>query len=372
MPQFDVSTLLSPFKLGDLSLHNRIVMGPLTRSRSNPQGVPPNFAADYYAQRASAGLILSEATNISPQAKGYEYTPGIWSDEQVASWRTVTEAVHQAGGRIFLQLWHTGRMSHPDVQENHALPVSASAIRPEGQAFTADGMKDYVTPRPLETDEIPAIVEDYRKATLNAREAGFDGVEIHAANNYLLDQFVRDSLNKRTDRYGGSVANRLRFPLEVARAVVGAWSPDRVGIRLSPVTEMPGNTPRDSDVMGTYGTFISALSELGLCYLHMVEGTTQTSRDIPAGIDLQALRRRFHGAYMANNRYTPELAAETIRAGDADLVAFGRPYLANPDFVERVRRGGPFAPEPPREAWYGGGAKGYTDWPALPVSTTVS
>ncbi len=339
-------------------------MAPLTRSRSDREGVPPPFAADYYAQRASAGLIISEATNISAQAKGYEYTPGIWSDAQVASWRNVTDAVHRAGGLMFLQLWHTGRLSHPDVQSGGALPVSASAIKPDGQAFTADGMKDYVTPRPLTAAEIPSVVQDYRQATINAREAGFDGVEIHSANNYLLEQFVRDSTNTRTDEYGGSIGNRLRFPLAVAEAVTSTWDPKRVGIRLSPVTEMPGGSPLDSTTMTTYGTYISELDKLGLAYLHVIEGTTQGARDYPDNIDLQMLRKRFRGAYIANNGLSPELAANVIKSGQADLVSFGRPFLANPDLVERIRRGGPFA-EAPKETWYGGGREGYADWPNL-------
>ena len=239
MPVLDPTPLLTPVRVGGLALRNRIVMAPLTRSRSNPQGVPPDFAADYYSQRASAGLIVSEATNISAQARGYEYTPGIWTDAQVASWRGVTDAVHRAGGVMVLQLWHTGRLSHPALQVDGALPVSASAIRPEGQAFTAEGMLDYLVPRPLDTDEIPGVVQDYRHAATSARQAGFDGVEIHAANNYLLEQFIRDSTNIRTDAYGGSVANRLRFPLEVAAAVTSVWDAGRVGIRLSPVTTMP-------------------------------------------------------------------------------------------------------------------------------------
>jgi N-ethylmaleimide reductase len=365
MPSYDASPLLSPLSLGPLTLHNRVVMAPLTRSRSSRDGVPPPFAADYYAQRASAGLIVSEATNISAQARGYEYTPGIWTDMQVAAWRNVTDAVHRAGGVMVLQLWHTGRLSHPDVQPGGALPASASAIKPDGQAFTADGMKDYLTPRALGANEIPAIVEDYRRATINAREAGFDGVEIHSANNYLLEQFIRDSTNRRTDEYGGSIGNRLRFPLAVAQAVVEAWEPKRVGIRLSPVTEQPGGSALDSTTMTTYGTYISALDKLGLAYLHMIEGTTRGARTYPEHIDLQMLRRRFRGAYIANNGFSPKLATEAVRAGQADLVSFGRPFLANPDFVERIRQGGPFAEEAPKETWYGGGREGYADWPAL-------
>ncbi|WP_428488296.1 alkene reductase [Rhodopila sp.] len=366
MASADFSPLLEPFQAGALALDNRVVMAPLTRSRSNPEGVPPSFAADYYAQRASAGLVISEATNISAQARGYDYTPGIWTDAQVASWRSVTDAVHRAGGLMLLQLWHTGRLSHPDLQPDKALPVSASAIRPRGQAFTAAGMKDYVTPRALDADEIDAVVEDYRHATLQSRKAGFDGVEIHSANNYLLEQFVRDSTNTRTDQYGGSIANRLRFPLKVVRAVVSAWEPGRVGIRISPVTPQPGGAALDSDVMATYGAYVSALSEFGLAYLHLVEGTTIGPRDVPQGIDLRALRRRFRGPYMANNGYTVQAGAAAIRQGNADLISFGRMYLANPDLVARIRQGGPFAPEAPKDTWYGGGREGYADWPALP------
>ncbi len=363
MPVFDPQPLLTPIKAGGLAPRNRVVMAPLTRSRSTPQGVPPDFAAEYYAQRASAGLIVSEATNISAQARGYEYTPGIWTDAQVASWRNVTDAVHGAGGVMVLQLWHTGRLSHPVLQVDGALPVSASAIRPEGQAFTAQGMLDYLVPRPLDADEIPAVARDYRHAAMNAKQAGFDGVEIHAANNYLLEQFIRDSTNIRTDAYGGSIANRLRFPLAVAEAVTSIWEPGRVGIRLSPVTTMPSNAPLDSSVMETYGTFISALSELGLGYLHMIEGTTQGSRDYPRHIDLNALRKRFRGPYIANNGFSPERASEAVRSGRADLVSFGRPYLSNPDLVERLRQGIALAPEAPKETWYGGGREGYADWP---------
>lgn len=363
MPDYDAAPLFTPFTLGALRLANRIVMAPLTRSRADTAGVLPGYAAEYYAQRASAGLIISEATNISPQAKGYEYTPGIWTDAQVAAWRHVTDAVHRAGGLILLQLWHTGRMSHPAVQPDHALPVSASAVRPEGQAFTAEGMKDFVAPRALEAKEIPGVVADYRHAASKAKEAGFDGIEIHAANNYLLDQFVRDSVNRRSDAYGGSIDNRLRFPLEAVQAVIQVWDPRRVGIHLSPVTTMPGNTPLDSDVMATYGTFITALDELGLAYIHMVEGTTQLSRDYPRHIDLHALRQRFRGAYIANNGYSPLHAAEAVRCGRAELVSFGRAYLSNPDLAERIRRHIPLAPLAPKETWYGGGEKGYTDWP---------
>ena len=356
------SPVLEPYVLGDMALSNRVVMCPLTRSRSSDDGVPPDFAADYYAQRADAGLIISEATNISAQARGYALTPGIWTPAQVESWQRVTRAVHKRGGRMFLQLWHTGRISHPDLQ-NGALPVAASAIKPKGQAFTNDGLKDHVTPRALETDEIPAIVEDYRHAANCARQAGFDGVEIHSANNYLLEQFIRDSTNHRTDRYGGSVENRLRFPLQVVKAVTEIWDPKHVGIRISPATTMPGETPLDSDPMVTYGMYVDALSAAGLLYIHDIEGVTQLSRD-PSGVDFVALRERFSGAYIANNQYTLKLAEETLAAGKADMFSFGRPFLANPDLVRRMRTGAPLA-EAPKEYWYGGGSVGYSDWPGM-------
>jgi N-ethylmaleimide reductase len=322
------SPILQSVAIGALHLKNRIVMAPMTRSRSDDEGVPPDYAADYYAQRADAGLIVTEATNISAQARGYPRTPGIWTDAQVSAWRRVTEAVHRRDGKIVLQLWHTGRMSHPDML-NGALPVAPSALKPEGQIRVHEGMKDFVTPRALALDELPGIVEDYRRAAENAMRAGFDGVEVHSANNYLLEQFVRDSTNLRTDRYGGSLENRLRFPLEVVKAVVDVWGADRVGIRISPVTTAPGNTPLDSDTMATFGAYVDALSDLGLLYIHDIEGVTQLSREAGDGISFAALRRRFKGAYIANNQYTLTLA------------------------------------EAPKEYWYGGDANGYSNWPAM-------
>jgi N-ethylmaleimide reductase len=357
------SPILQPVTIGNLSLKNRIVMAPMTRSRSDDAGVPPEYAAAYYAQRAGAGLIVTEATNISAQARGYPRTPGIWTEEQVAAWRHVTDAVHERDGKIFLQLWHTGRMSHPDLHDG-GLPVAPSAIKPEGQIRVQDGMKDFVTPRALEASELPGIVDDYRRAAENAKRAGFDGVEVHAANNYLLEQFVRDSTNHRTDEYGGSLENRLRFPLEVVRAVVDVWGADRVGIRISPVTTAPGNTPLDSNTMVTFGAFVDALSALGLLYIHDIEGVTQLSREATDGISFTALRERFNGAYIANNQYTLALAERTLAAGDADLFSIGRPFIANPDLIERLRTGAPLA-EAPKEYWYGGDATGYSDWPGL-------
>ena len=359
-----MSPVLEPLRLGDLELKNRIVMAPLTRSRSSSEGVPPSFAADYYAQRATAGLIISEATNVSPQAVGYALTPGIWSDAQVESWRRVTDKVHANVGLMFLQLWHCGRISHPDLQPGHGLPVAPSAIQPEGQAFTEEGMKEHVKPRALETDEIPAIVEDYRKAAANAKRAGFDGVEVHSANNYLLEQFVRDSTNKRTDRYGGLVANRLRFPLEVVDAVCDVWGGgERVGIRLSPATTQPGSTDLDSDTTGTYGAYVEALNARGLAYVHVIEGITQKTRESSA-IDFDVLRKRIKGPYMGNNKMTLALAEKELAKGHADLFAFGRPYIGNPDLVERLRTGAELV-DAPQSIYYGGDSKGYSDWPGM-------
>lgn len=357
-----MTALFEPFAMGALSLHNRIVMAPLTRSRSSEEGVPPEYAATYYAQRATAGLIVTEATNISAQARGYAKTPGIWSPAQVAAWRRVTDAVHGQGGLIVLQLWHTGRISHPNLHGG-ALPVAPSALRPEGQAFTNEGLLDHVVPRALETAEIPAIVEDYRHAAQCAKDAGFDGVEVHSANNYLLEQFLRDSTNHRSDAYGGSIANRLRFPLAVVEAVVGVWGGARTGIRISPGTTQPGGTPLDSDPMALFGAYIERLNAYDLMYMHDIEGVTQMSRD-PAGIDYPALRRAFRGAYIANNGYNRDDAERAITAGLTDLVSFGRPYIANPDLTERLRTGAPLA-EAPKQYWYGGDANGYSNWPGM-------
>ncbi|WP_345817234.1 alkene reductase (plasmid) [Paraburkholderia sp. PREW-6R] len=363
MNHSSVSPILQPVTVGNLQLKNRIVMAPMTRSRADDAGVPPDYAADYYAQRAGAGLIVTEATNISAQARGYPRTPGIWTEAQVAAWTRVTEAVHRREGKIFLQLWHTGRISHPDMHDG-ALPVAPSAIKPGGEIRVHDGMKEFVTPRALRADEIPGIVDDYRHAAKNAKRAGFDGVEIHSANNYLLEQFIRDSTNQRTDEYGGSVENRLRFPLSVVKAVLEVWGNERVGIRISPVTTAPGETPVDSDPMTVFGAYVRALSELKLLYIHDIEGVTQLSRETDSGVSFAALRKQFDGAYIANNQYTLELAERTLAAGDADLFSMGRPFIANPDLVDRLRVGAPLA-DAPKEYWYGGDSTGYSDWPDM-------
>lgn len=355
--------LFDPVQLGPYRLRNRIVMAPLTRSRAQAGDVPSPLAPEYYGQRASAGLIVAEATQISRQGKGYAWTPGIYDAAQVEGWRAVTRAVHEKGGRIFLQLWHVGRISHPSLQPGNVLPVAPSAVAPQGKAFTEAGFVPYVAPRALATEEIPGIVEDYRRAAENALAAGFDGVEIHAANGYLLEQFLRDAINQRTDRYGGSRENRARFLLEVTEAVVGVWGGDRVGIRLSPVSPANDLGP-DSDPEATYSHVVAALNAFKLVYLHVIEGATQGPREVPNGFDLQVLRRLFRGLYIANNGYDLALAAEARRRNLADLVAFGRPFISNPDLVERLKTGAPLSP-PDRTTLYGGGAKGYTDYPPL-------
>lgn len=355
--------LFSPIKVGNLDLANRVVMAPLTRNRARPMDdTPYALHAEYYAQRAGAGLIITEASQISPEGKGYAWTPGIYSDAQVAGWKKVTDAVHAKGGKIVIQLWHVGRISHTSLQPNGQPPVAPSAIAADSKTFDGTQFVATSVPRALELAEIPRVIEDYRKATQNARAAGFDGVEIHAANGYLIDQFLRDGANKRTDAYGGSVENRARLLVEVTEAVVGAWDAGHVGIRLSPFANANGLT--DSDPMAVFGHAVDEISRIGLAYLHMVEGNTGGSRDLAEGQSIDALRARFNGVYMANNGYDRQMAIDAVESGRVDLVAFGRPYIANPDLAERLRMGAPLnALEP--TTLYGGGAKGYTDYPAL-------
>jgi len=357
------SDLFDPVQLGPYRLANRIVMAPLTRSRTDDAGVPGELQATYYAQRASAGLIIAEATNITAQGKGYIRTPGIWSPEQVEGWKLTTKAVHDKGGRIYLQLWHVGRVSHPDLQPGGALPVAPSAVRAENQqAYTYDGFKPLETPRALETDEIPGIVADYAHAAKCAMEAGFDGVEIHAANGYLLQQFLSDKTNKRTDRYGGSIENRTRIVVEVVDAVTKVWGGDRVGIRLSPLTKFADIG--DSNPEPVYLSLIEQINPYNLAYIHVIEGDTGGERNPAGGFDLQKLRRAFNGLYMANNNYTLELAIEAREKNLADLICFGRPFISNPDLVARLRSGAALTPPDP-DTFYAGEAHGYTDYPAL-------
>jgi N-ethylmaleimide reductase len=354
--------LFDPMQLGTLTLANRIVMAPLTRSRAGKGDVQGQMNAEYYAQRASAGLIISEATQISPQGKGYAFTPGMYSPEQVAGWRLVTEAVHAKGGKIFAQLWHVGRISHPDLQPEHQLPVAPSAVRPNGKAFTETGFKDLVTPRALDLNEIPDIIEQYAHAASCAKEAGFDGIELHAANGYLIEQFLSDKTNLRTDRYGGSIENRARLLFEVLDALVSVWPSDRVGIRLSPVSH--ANDIDDSTPMETFSYVVKNLNPYNLAFLHCVEGETIGPRTIPADFSFPQLRSLFKGVYMANNGYDLQMAIKAREENTADLICFGRLFLANPDLVERFKAGAELV-QAPQEPWYGGGAKGYTDWPAL-------
>ncbi len=369
--------LFSPFRLGPLTLPNRAVMAPMTRNRAGPGNAPTALNAAYYAQRAGAGLIVAEASQVSPQGVGYPGTPGIHSAEQVAGWQLVTQAVHRAGGRIFLQLWHVGRISHPSLQPGGARPVAPSAVAPAGEAWTLDGMKPYVAPRALETAEIPGIVEQFRRGAGNAKTAGFDGVEVHAAHGYLLDQFLRDKTNRRGDRYGGSAQNRARLLIEVMEAVAGVWGTARVGVHLSP-TNLAFNDIADSDPPATFSTAVRELDRLGLGYLHLVEpGPAQPAAPAPTlpspacgggmgggRLDAAFFRPLWRGALIANKGYDLERANAAISAGAADLVSFATLYLANPDLPERLRRGGPFNAAD-RKTFYGGAAAGYTDYPAL-------
>ena len=354
--------LFSPLQLGPHTLKNRFVMAPLTRNRASRDGVPGPLQVEYYRQRASAGLILSEATCIAPEAVGYPFTPGIWNGIQVGGWAEVTTAVHAEGGKIFCQLWHVGRVSHPDLQPGGQLPVAPSAICPAGETFTYTGAKPFVTPRALETAELPDIVNAYRIAAKNALAAGFDGVEVHAANGYLLDEFLRDGSNRRSDGYGGSVDKRARLLLEVLDAVCGVWGASRVGVRLSPV--QPFNDMRDSDPRGTFTRVVQLLAPYDLAYLHV----TELGRDAPGAagpfFDPLELRAGWKGRYMTNFGYDKTRANAVLASGQADLVAFGVPFIANPDLPERFRRDAPLnAPDP--ATFYGGGEKGYTDYPSL-------
>lgn len=352
--------LFSPIKIGSMALKNRMVMAPLTRNRAGEGDVPQPLNAEYYAQRASAGMLITEGTPISAMAHGYPATPGIHTAAQVEGWRRVVDAVHARGGRIVLQLWHVGRISHPSMLPDGALPVGPSALRPAGQIFTYQGMQDFVTPRALAAAELPGIVDEYVQATKNALAAGFDGVEVHAANGYLLDQFLRDGTNRRTDDYGGSPANRMRLLLEVTRAVIDVAGAGCVGVRISPIN--PFNDIADSDPQGLFDAVARSLSPLGLAYLHVIEGDMGGGALPP--FDFVQLRRNFSGAYIANLGYTKARANAAIAAGNADLVAFGQLFIANPDLVERFARDAELN-VPDSSTFYGGGAAGYTDYPSL-------
>ncbi len=358
-----MTTLFDPVKIGDIPLSNRIVMAPLTRNRAIEGNVPGPLTVEYYRQRANAGLIITEASQISPMAQGYLDTPGIHSAEQIAGWRQVTDAVHAAGGKIVLQLWHVGRISHTSLLPDGAAPVSSTARKAEAMTFTSQGFIPVSTPRALADDEIPGLIADYRRAAGNAIAAGFDGVEVHAANTYLIEQFLRDSVNDRRGPYGGSIANRARLLGEVMQAVAGEIGAGRTGVRLSPMTTF--TAPLDSNPQALYGHVVEQLARLGLAYLHVIEGETGGTRT-PDGkpFDYDALHRAFPGPWMVNNGYSQRLAEQAVADGTADLVAFGRPFISNPDLVRRLRDGAPLN-ELQADKLYGGGAEGYVDYPAL-------
>ncbi|MBP6319331.1 MAG: alkene reductase [Rubrivivax sp.] len=361
-----MTTLFDPLRAGDIDLATRIVMAPLTRNRASLGQVPNELMREYYAQRADpatgAGLLITEATQVCPEGQGYLDTPGIHSAEQVAGWRRITDAVHARGGRIVVQLWHVGRISHVSLQPGGQAPVSSTA-RPAGtKTYIAGGFATCSPPRALATEEIPGVVEQYRRAALNALEAGFDGVEVHGANGYLIDQFLRDSINDRSDAYGGAIDNRIRFLREVMQAVTGAIGGGRTGLRLSPVTPSNDAAP-DSDPQALHEQVHRMLAPLKLAYLHVVEGQTGGARDF-APFDYAALRRQFNGAWMVNNGYSRVMALQAVASGAADLVAFGKAFIANPDLGRRLREDAPLN-APDVATFYGGGAAGYTDYPTL-------
>ena len=369
-----MTTLFDPIQLGSIALANRIVMAPLTRNRA-PQQLPNALMRDYYRQRANpasgAGLVITEATQVCPMGQGYLDTPGIHSAEQVAGWRAITDAVHAEAGKIVVQLWHVGRIAHTSLLPGGVAPVSSTTRAAQGKTFTSAGFVDCSAPRMLRLDEIPGLVDDYRHAARNAIDAGFDGVEVHGANGYLLEQFLRDSINDRADAYGGSIANRARLMLEVMQAIAGEIGGGRTGIRLSPITPV-NDAGQDSDAQALYGYVVGALAPLGLAFIHVIEGQTGGARDLSAkGVarfDYAALRALYDGPWMVNNGYSRQMALDAVATGTADLVAFGKPFISNPDLGARLRADAPLQP-PVQATLYGGGAAGYTDYPALSTAT---
>lgn len=365
-----MKTLFDPVQVGSLHLPNRIVMAPLTRNRA-PGAIPTALMAEYYAQRASAGLIISEATAITHQGQGYADVPGLYGTEQLDAWKQVTQAVHAQGGRIYCQLWHVGRVSHVELQPEHQLPVAPSALVARTKTYLIrDGVGAFVPtsePRALDAEEVPGIVRDFRHAARNALLAGFDGVEVHGANGYLVDQFLKTGANQRRDDYGGSIENRARFLLEVMREVCEEVGRERVGLRLSPVTT--ANDIADDDPQALFDHVVRQLAPLDIAYLHLIEGATGGPREVEGRpFDYEAMRRAWRdagakGAWMVNNGYDQALAEKALARG-ADLVAFGRPFIANPDLVQRLRSGAPWNPVD-KATLYGGGAKGYTDYDVL-------
>ncbi|MCV9961263.1 alkene reductase [Pararhizobium sp. BT-229] len=369
-----MTSLFDPIKIGDIELANRIVMAPLTRNRS-PGAVPNTLNVTYYEQRASAGLLITEGTAITHQGQGYADVPGLYSKEALDGWRKVTDAVHKAGGKIVVQMWHVGRISHTTLQPNGGKPVSASAIQAKSKTYLVneDGTGTFAEtsePRALELSEIPVILEDYRKAARAAIDAGFDGIEIHAANGYLIDQFLRSGSNTRTDEYGGPIENRARFLLQVVDVIAKEIGEGRTGIRISPVT--PANDSSDPDAQALFTYVVEGLAKYKLSYIHIIEGATGGPRDFQQGdkpFDYAALCAAYEkaggeAAWMTNNGYDRELAIQSVEQGKTDLVAFGKPFIANPDLVQRLKDDAPLN-TPDQATFYGGGAKGYTDYPLL-------
>jgi len=357
------TSLFDPVQFGGLSLSNRIIMAPLTRGRAGASRVPNDMMVEYYAQRAEAGLIITEATAISPQGYGWAGAPGIYTDEMELGWKRVTDTVHKRGGKIVLQLWHMGRLSHPDFQPNGEQTVAPSALKPDGFTRDAAGKKEYTVPRALEASELPGIIDDYVMATRRSLRAGFDGVEIHGANGYLLDQFVRDGSNQRTDEYGGSIENRLRFPLQVVEAVVKEAGSDRTGIRISPTN--PNGGTKDSDPVKTFTSFANALSGFNLAYLHIMEPYPESGKAFP-GVPYVTpdIRKAYQGNITVNGGYDLQHGNGIIDSGLAQAVAFGVPFLANPDLVRRLKMNVPLNEADPA-TFYSTGPEGYIDYPVM-------
>lgn len=361
--------LLSPFQLGNLTLPNRMVMAPMTRNRADENGIPRPMSAVYYAQRASAGLLVTEATQVSPRGTGYVFTPGIHTQDQASGWKVVTDAVHQAGGRIFSQIWHTGRVSHPLLQPNGKAPLAPSAIQADTMVFTPNGFEPAAAPRELTLDEIAGIVNQFAQAARFAKEAGFDGVEIHGANGYLLEQFLKDGTNKRTDAYGGDVLSRIRFTLDVVREVVEVWGAGRVGLRISPLGVF--NDMHDSDPHKLYRVLVEELNSIPLVYLHVIEPLPDHPNfKNQEGVALTAplLREIYKGTFIVNGGYGKKQGDDAIANDEADLVAFGVPYLANPDLAERFKSNASLN-APDTDTFYGGDETGYTDYPFMDVAS---
>jgi N-ethylmaleimide reductase len=352
--------LFEPFEAHGITYSNRIALSALTRARASIDAVPGPLQAEYYRQRASAGLLITEAIAISAGARGGARTPGLYDQQHIDGWRSTTQAVHGEGGRIFAQLWHAGRQSHRSFGIDGDAPISPSAMAATGIAYTEAGSLPYDPPRALATNEIGAVVEQFRQAADNALQAGFDGVELHCGHGYLLDSFLRDAINDRTDRYGGTLENRARFVVEVVEAVVGCVGGARVSVRISPNTKAGGM--HDSNPTETFGYLVDRLNELGVAWLDIVEGDDLVSRTPEGAMDTDKLARRFTGSIILNHAYTRDLAQIACAEGRADMIAFGRPFIANPDLVTRLRIGAPLA-DAPREIWYGGGAEGLTDFP---------